>query len=155
MRYLYKHSCLAVNKQSGLKTYKLTCRLLNMDMADRLKQRRKQIGLTQVQLAEKAGVTQQLVQQLEARKVLTTGKLLALSVALKVRPQWLESGEAPMLSSEITPEDREIFEEIDSFPPEERAFVRMAIKAMLPALRAQMRGRSQLNGKSSNLSTVS
>lgn len=81
-----------------------------MDMADRLKARRKQMGLTQAQLAIKAGLTQQMIQQLETRKVLTTGKLVQLADALGVRPQWLESGDGPMIDS-ITADEREFLED--------------------------------------------
>lgn len=107
---LYKHSCLPVNKNPRLKIYKRACRVSVMDMADRLKARRKQMGLTQAQLAIKAGLTQQMIQQLETRKVLTTGKLVQLADALGVRPQWLESGDGPMIDS-ITADEREFLED--------------------------------------------
>ena len=71
-----------------------------MDFADRLRQQRKFLNLTQAQLAKKAGMTQQMIQQLETRKVLTTGRMVTLATALGVRPEWLAAGQSPMTAKE-------------------------------------------------------
>jgi transcriptional regulator with XRE-family HTH domain len=105
-----------------------------MDMADRIKQRRKQLELTQTQLAEKSGMKQQMIQQLEARKVLTTGRLLALARALDVCPQWLETGEGPMQESATSREDRELLDEVQALGPEEKVALRVVIRAMRQGL---------------------
>ncbi|MER2511414.1 MAG: helix-turn-helix domain-containing protein [Candidatus Competibacter sp.] len=99
-----------------------------MDLAYRLKWRRKQLGLTQAQLAEQSSTTQQLIQQLETRKVLTTGKLLQFAEALGVRPQWLESGEAPMTES-ITPDEREMLEAYRTMNKEEQDAYRLLLRS--------------------------
>lgn len=96
------------------------------DFADRLRQRRKFLKLTQVQLAEAAGMTQQMIQQLETRKVLTTGKIINLAGALKVRPAWLEFGIEPM-ADYVTQEDQAFIAAYNALPPEEKAAVRTLV----------------------------
>lgn len=96
-------------------------------MADRLKARRKQMGLTQVELAQKASMTQQMIQQLETRKVLTTGKLVQLADALGVRPQWLESGAEPMVES-MTMDEREFLEAYRAMNQAEKEAARLLLR---------------------------
>lgn len=93
------------------------------DFADRLRQRRKFLKLTQAQLAEAASMTQQMIQQLETRKVLTTGRIIALAGALKVRPAWLEFGVEPMVDT-ITQDDQTFLAAFNALPPEEKSAVR-------------------------------
>lgn len=117
-----------------------------MNMADRLKWRRKQLKLTQTQLAEKAGMTQQMIQQLETRKVLTTGKLVTLAGALGVRPQWLESGAEPMLpNSDLTPDERLLVEGYrTSSPAEKAALITLAVRGqpLPPTGKLQIQGQN-------------
>ncbi|MFZ1493002.1 MAG: helix-turn-helix transcriptional regulator [Candidatus Competibacter denitrificans] len=127
MSILYKHTCFIVNKKAGLNSYKRACSLESMDMADRLKARRKQMGLTQVELAQKASMTQQMIQQLETRKVLTTGKLVQLADALGVRPQWLESGAEPMVES-MTMDEREFLEAYRAMNQAEKEAARLLLR---------------------------
>lgn len=83
-----------------------------MELAERLKKARKAAKLTQVQLGERAGVTQAAIQKIEAGKVEKTGYLVALANALNVDPQWL-SGEANNLDSNAKP-----YRSDSSIPPE-------------------------------------
>ncbi|CQJ12410.1 transcriptional repressor DicA [Yersinia mollaretii] len=83
-----------------------------MELAERLKKARKAAKLTQVQLGERAGVTQAAIQKIEAGKVEKTGYLVALANALNVDPQWL-SGEANNLGSNVKPDRSD-----SSIPPE-------------------------------------
>ncbi|MBK8752403.1 MAG: helix-turn-helix transcriptional regulator [Candidatus Competibacteraceae bacterium] len=106
--------------------YNKVCRLLVMDLADRLRQRRKFLKLTQAQLAEKAGMTQQTVQQIETRKVLSTGRIIDLAVALGVRPAWLEAGKEPMVEA-LTPKDMEFLAAYHTLPSQEQAAVRTLV----------------------------
>lgn len=57
---------------------------------------RKSLGLTQQQLADKAGVRQQTVSQLERGVNASSTSLVAIARALDVTPEWLESGTGPM-----------------------------------------------------------
>ncbi|MGM1190502.1 S24 family peptidase [Serratia liquefaciens] len=81
-------------------------------LAERLKLARKEKGLTQKALGELIGVSQAAIQKIEVAKAKETTKLLDLSKALGVRPEWLASGlgdmhELPIISkkeSNIPPE---------------------------------------------------
>lgn len=134
MATLYKNACSVVNKHSGLKSDKRTCRLFVMDFADRLRQRRKLLKLTQVQLAEKAGMTQQLIQQLETRKVLTTGRIIALAGALECNPKWLETGEGPMQGDELSTDEREMLKEYRGLTSDKKPIARMTLRAMYTSI---------------------
>ena len=68
-------------------------------LAERLKYARKHRGLTQSALAELIGVSQAAIQKIESGKAYQTTKLVDLANALKVKPEWLGSGEGEMLLS--------------------------------------------------------
>ncbi|HEF7268402.1 TPA: helix-turn-helix transcriptional regulator [Yersinia enterocolitica] len=85
---------------------------MKMELSERLKKARKAAKLTQVQLGERAGVTQAAIQKIEAGKVEKTGYLVALANALNVDPQWL-SGEATNPDSNSKP-----YKSDSSIPPE-------------------------------------
>lgn len=68
-------------------------------LAERLKHARKHRGLTQSALAELIGVSQAAIQKIESGKAYQTTKLVDLANALKVKPEWLGSGEGEMLLS--------------------------------------------------------
>lgn len=103
-----------------------------MDFADRLRTRRKFLKLTQAQLAEKAGMAQQTIQQLETRKVLTTGRIVALAGGLGVRPEWLATGDGAMFPL-LSADDQQLIEEISALEPEKKRIIRATIRAMLPS----------------------
>lgn len=64
-----------------------------MDLSTRIKMRRKELGLTQVQLAKLAGTTQQNIAKMEKSKgEQNTALIVPLSIALKCDAQWLERG---------------------------------------------------------------
>ena len=63
---------------------------------DRIKQRRKELGLTQPALAKLVGVTKAAVSQWENGDTALSGSnLMKLAKALAVEPEWLESGKGP------------------------------------------------------------
>lgn len=64
-------------------------------LAQRLKASRKEAGLTQEQLAEKAGVSQQSVQQAEVGRNRSSRSLVLIAMALGVSPIWLQTGKPP------------------------------------------------------------
>lgn len=68
-------------------------------LAERLKYARKYRGLTQSVLGELIGVSQAAIQKIESGKAYQTTKLVDLANALKVKPEWLGSGEGEMLLS--------------------------------------------------------
>lgn len=67
-----------------------------MDLDERLRKARKQANLTQVQLAERSGVTQQMISKLETGRSKETADLVALAVACGVRAEWLAHEAGPM-----------------------------------------------------------
>lgn len=64
--------------------------------ADRLKLAMSDAGLTQANLAEKAGVSQAAIQKLTSGKAESTRKIVEIANALGVRVEWLSSGVGAM-----------------------------------------------------------
>lgn len=73
-------------------------------LKDRILERRIALGLSQSQLAEKAGVSQVTIQHLESGRNSTSKKLLDIARALGVTAEWLGSGEgAVRAASNVRP----------------------------------------------------
>lgn len=68
-----------------------------MNLAERLKAARKHAGLTQRELAVKAGITQPNISQIESGANLQSAYLNRLALACGVAPQWLSDGIGEML----------------------------------------------------------
>lgn len=71
----------------------------NMSLGKRVKKCRSQKGMTQVDLAEKIGVSQGTIASLERRGSMTSPHASKLAEALGVRLKWLLTGEEPMTES--------------------------------------------------------
>lgn len=65
------------------------------ELGRRVRQARKAEGLTQVQLAKKAGVAQSTISELEKGENVGSVHLVAIARALRRRPQWIETGLPP------------------------------------------------------------
>ncbi|WP_223511473.1 XRE family transcriptional regulator [Pseudomonas sp. GL-B-19] len=65
-----------------------------MELKDRLKQARKNAGLTQAQLAELAGIKQSSISEIERGLSRTSGHLVKLAQICEVDPIWLAEGYA-------------------------------------------------------------
>lgn len=63
-----------------------------MSLAIRLKQRRKELGLTQAALAETAGVSQQCVNRVESGLSSRPRYLIEFAKVLQCSPDWLLHG---------------------------------------------------------------
>lgn len=63
-----------------------------MEMKDRIKQRTKELNLSQAALAEAVGISQVAIHNLASGKTTKTSKLLQLAKALQCNPDWLENG---------------------------------------------------------------
>lgn len=82
-----------MNKESYLQAYKRTYRLARMShLKDRIKQARDYGGLTQKQLAERVGVSQPVISQLERGDNLQSVHLLKIAEVCGVDPSWLSGG---------------------------------------------------------------
>ncbi|ASL89061.1 MULTISPECIES: helix-turn-helix domain-containing protein [Serratia] len=67
-------------------------------LSHRAKARRIELGLTQAEVAELAGITQQSYQQLEAGETKRPRNLLEISSALKCTAHWLMYGKRKLSS---------------------------------------------------------
>lgn len=70
-----------------------------MKLSDRVKAARKHAGLTQSELAERVGIAQTAISQLESGKTLRSSYLLQIAEACGVSPMWLASGLGGMIPS--------------------------------------------------------
>jgi SOS-response transcriptional repressor LexA len=87
LRYPHNHLCgIHFKDNHRMKTF-----------ADRLKARRKEIGLSQVDLARVSGVSQTTISDIERGRNDGSGRILDLAKALGCRPEWLEKGTGQML----------------------------------------------------------
>lgn len=69
-------------------------------VGERVKKARKAEKLNQTQLSKKAGIAQSTLWALERGHNTTTKAIVALAIALRRRPQWLQHGTPPELVSE-------------------------------------------------------
>ncbi|WP_047537350.1 XRE family transcriptional regulator [Pseudomonas sp. 11/12A] len=71
-----------------------------MNLSDRIKLARKKAHLTQSELAEKVGIAQTAISQLESGKTLRSSYLIQIAQECGVNSLWLQTGDGDMLSSE-------------------------------------------------------
>ncbi|HDS1149904.1 TPA: helix-turn-helix transcriptional regulator [Pluralibacter gergoviae] len=64
-----------------------------MTLATRVKERRKELNMTQVALAERTGVSQQAINRIESGVIARPRYLLEISTALECDPNWLLHGQ--------------------------------------------------------------
>ncbi|EJN40333.1 SOS response transcriptional repressor, RecA-mediated autopeptidase [Pseudomonas sp. GM84] len=102
-------------KTCHLNAYNVCFNLAAMNKApemlkDRILERRTALGLSQQQLADKAGVSQVTIQHLESGRNATSKKLLEIARALGVTAEWLASGngqpraESNVVGTDVQPE---------------------------------------------------
>ncbi|EHB5926028.1 LexA family protein [Citrobacter freundii] len=73
-----------------------------MSLADRVKQKRLELGLTQTEAAEMAGIRQQSWQSIEDGKTLKPRNIVGIAKALKCDAGWLMNGGAFMPMAEVS-----------------------------------------------------
>lgn len=73
---------------------------------ERLRQARQTLGLTQQQLADKAGTNQAVIQKIENGHSIRPRVLVELGVALEVNPAWLQFGD--LCAAKGLPEEEKI-----------------------------------------------
>lgn len=71
-----------------------------MEFKDRLKQARREARLTQAQLAERVGIDQTSISDLERGKSLSTSYIAQIAKTCQVSPNWLATGEGNPKDSE-------------------------------------------------------
>lgn len=105
------------------------------DYGQRLLAARTQAGLRQVDLAAKAGISQGTLADLEKQG--RASKFTAqLAIACGVRPQWLASGEGPMVDSDTWPFRTVTRERLLALSPEDRAYVEGKLEAAIEGCEA-------------------
>lgn len=111
---------LEVNRQTDLDKYQnadmVKHKLQLSSLGDRLRFARKKAGLTQKALAQKAGMSQSSVSELENGEYPTSSYTAQLADATGVRALWLAEGKGPMHLDERT-QDRTSSSEIGLQPP--------------------------------------
>ena len=65
---------------------------MDNNLGERLKQRRLELDLSQLELARRAKVSQGTIAQLEIGRNQGSGKILDIAIALNVSPEWLLYG---------------------------------------------------------------
>lgn len=73
-----------------------------MSLAARFKARRLELGMTQVEVATAAGVSQQSIESIESGRTRKPRNVLELAKALKCAPDWLLNGKNIMPLAEIS-----------------------------------------------------
>lgn len=95
---------------------------MNMNMNLRIKQRRKILGLTQEDLAQAVGVSQNAIHKLEDGSTKKPRNIIELSKVLQCDPNWLLFGDENGLPVELVPESQVNFlpllewEDISNWP---------------------------------------
>lgn len=106
--------------------------------SDRVRARRIELGLSQVELAKKAGLSQSTVAQIERGRNSRSAHILNLAEALKVHPRWLEGGDGPKDQS-----DESLIAADDSPRPEPWPFPDIPedeVRALPPAQLSALQG---------------
>jgi transcriptional regulator with XRE-family HTH domain len=95
MRSEYNDTCCKVNNFHCLTAYNFVCKTVVMNLSERIVLARTHAKLTQRQLADLSGVTQQSISLLEKGKQKQTTEIVSIAVACGVRSEWLalEQGE--------------------------------------------------------------
>lgn len=73
-----------------------------MSIGERIKKRRKELGLTQAELSELIGIAQQSLQSIESGKIGKPRKIIALAEALETTPEYLQFGVGELDNAEVT-----------------------------------------------------
>ncbi|WET08897.1 S24 family peptidase [Pseudomonas sp. D3] len=111
-----------------------------MNLSERLKLARSKAGLTQSMLAEKVGIAQTAISQLESGKTLRSSYLIQIAQACAVNSLWLQSGEGEMEA----PEDQAalthaVLNEIFTGEHDEDAHRNFAMRERIEALKTASR----------------
>ncbi len=113
MPKLYNFSNQYVNNFKFLTCDNQGYKLVFMNMADRIKQRMLELDIKQEELGKAAGLTQPAIFKLLSGKTQRTTRLAEIAKALKVRPEWLATGEGPMTEQGPPPTARDVIHEIE------------------------------------------
>ena len=133
------------NKHIGLPCNKLIITVRNMTLAERLRHARKaHAKLTQTELAEKSGVSQQTISNIETGIQTESTDIVPLARACGVSSDWLHDGTGSMLVVDLHALDMEsahVLEVMQTSPD----YVKAAIFKEADAI-AELAARAKANG---------
>jgi transcriptional regulator with XRE-family HTH domain len=117
-------------------------------MANRARARRKELGLTQAEVAQVSGLQQSDVSKIENGGIQKTTELLGLARALRCSPQWLFNGQGDMVAVNSaspadegpTPSAMELAALFDLIPVSDRLHRVEAFTAAAAAILAVLKG---------------
>lgn len=89
-------------RNTFLQDERLAFIVAGMELKDRLKQARKHANLTQAELAERTGIKQASVSEIERGLTRTSGYLVKFATICRVSPVWLSEGIGEMVSGDET-----------------------------------------------------
>lgn len=92
----YRNTCNPIYRHSCLQAYRLTYNNQRMELKTRLKAARRHAKITQEQLADKIGIKQASISELETGKSGSTSFIAEIARACGVNPIWLATGEGEM-----------------------------------------------------------
>ena len=103
-----------------------------ISFSDRLQAAMDAEGIMQADLARQVGVTRAAINQVlsGASKGLKPENLVAVARALRVRVEWLATGEEPMRPDIVTPFDREVLRYLHAIPEHQRQNMVAVIRDM-------------------------
>lgn len=137
----YRHSDIDVNRFPCLFDHR-DCYIVNaMRYGERLKAARKHAGLTQVQLAERAGVAQATVSELEHSQAQGSAFTVQFARACGVSPDWLATGAGVMVDYYTRATSGELSEALrvmEELPPHLQAAASRFLAAVAAAAGKEM-----------------
>ncbi|MGI9335752.1 MAG: helix-turn-helix transcriptional regulator [Gammaproteobacteria bacterium] len=99
-------------------------------LKERVRERRQALGMSQFQLAEKIGVSQERISQLELGKGKSIRHPDALAKALGVSACWLVFGVVQNAETEADPQFIEVARTIERMSARDRQIVRLLLEAL-------------------------
>lgn len=108
-------------------------------IAERIKAVRQELGWSQVQLAEEVGVSQSSIGNIESGFRQRPRELVSIAKALRVSPEWLETGKGPkiegaslrLVSGDAGPSVRMLVEHLAEIAAQQRPTLRKNLANLL------------------------
>lgn len=110
-----------------------------MSIGSRIREQRCEIGWSQVQLADEAGVTQSAIGNIESGLRQRPRELVSIARALRVSPEWLETGKGPkteraplkLVGADAEPSVRALVEYLAEIAAQQRPTLRKNLANLL------------------------
>lgn len=111
----YAPRCTDVNTLRCLTPYNYRRQYRRMTLAERIRTARLYAKLTQIELAEKTDMRQQVISKLERGVQSETSAIVRIAMVCGVRPEWLDSETGPMITYS-RPELQEAIRSMEPLP---------------------------------------